>query len=74
MLGEEGQLFGLQEVKSYSESSRSHIALTYDGSNAVGNWSLESIHPGRELNKPVPLFKKLDSSVAEYELNRLKGS
>jgi len=35
-LGYEGQLFGTQEVVEYQEETRSHQALTYDHSGAVG--------------------------------------
>jgi len=72
MLGEDGQLFGVQIVKSYEEQTRSHIALTYDGSAAVGKWERTDIPAGRQLPKPKPLFKKLEPSVAEEELARLK--
>ncbi len=71
LLGEEGNLFGQQVVKEYAESSRSHIALTYDGETAVGQWSRTEIPVGLTLPKPQPLFKKLDQSVVEDELARL---
>jgi methionyl-tRNA synthetase len=35
-LGYEGQLFGTQHVVEYQEETRSHEALTYDHSGAVG--------------------------------------
>lgn len=71
MLGESGQLFGQQLLRDYHESERSHTALTYDGSTAVGRWQRTSIPTGRQLPKPLPLFKKLDTAVAEQELARL---
>jgi methionyl-tRNA synthetase len=71
MLGEEGSLFGAQKVETYQESSRSHVALTYDGETAVGQWSRTPLPAGRELPKPQPLFKKLEESVVEEELARL---
>lgn len=71
MLGEEGQLFGRQLVETYEESSRSHIALTYDDTTAVGDWQRDEIPAGRQLPKPKPLFKRLDPSVPEEELKRL---
>jgi methionyl-tRNA synthetase len=73
MLGEDGQLFGQQVVKEYQEKNRDHIALTYDGSKAVGHWERVEIPSGRKLNKPSPLFQKLDPSVAEEELARLNA-
>jgi methionyl-tRNA synthetase len=71
MLAEEGQLFGDQKVESYDESERSHIALTYDATHAVGSWGRVVVPDGRTLPKPAPLFKKLDESVVEDELARL---
>jgi methionyl-tRNA synthetase len=71
MLGEEGTLFGQQKVETYYETTRSHVALTYDGDTAVGKWERAEIPAGRQLPKPLPLFKKLDASVVEDELSRL---
>lgn len=71
LLGEEGQIFGNQVVQEYEESTRKHVALTYDASPAVGSWERSEIPIGRQLPKPKPLFKKLDQSVVEDELGRL---
>ena len=73
MLGEDGELFGVQKVETYRESVRSHVALTYDGAVAIGQWKRTTILPGRQLPKPRPLFKKLDPSIAEEELARLES-
>jgi len=74
MLGEEGNLFGRQVVETYQEEKNSHIGLTYDGSLAIGEWRSSQIPAGRQLPKPWPLFKKLDPSVAEEEVDRLKAN
>lgn len=71
MLGENGQLFGRPVVKKYQERIRDHVALTYDGSEAIGQWERTEIPVGRKLPKPSPLFRKLDPSVADEELARL---
>jgi len=71
MLGETGTIFGEQQVKTYEERERSHVALTYDGATAVGAWERREIPAGRRLPKPRPLFKKLDESIVEEELARL---
>ncbi|HET6443722.1 MAG TPA: methionine--tRNA ligase [candidate division Zixibacteria bacterium] len=73
MLGEDGRLFGEQKVQSYEETKSSHLALTYDGSQAIGQWVSSEIPVGRQLPKPNPLFRKLDSSIAEDELGRLQS-
>lgn len=73
MLGESGTLFGQQKVETYHETTRSHVALTYDGATAVGAWARTAIPTGRQLPKPAPLFKKLEPSVAAEELARLRA-
>jgi methionyl-tRNA synthetase len=80
-LGYEGQpfgsaqdmLFGTQQVVEYEEETRSHRALTYDHSGAVGTWTKSELPPGQALRPPAPLFKKLDESVVEEEYARLEG-
>jgi methionyl-tRNA synthetase len=71
LLGEEGKIFGSQQVITYQESNSSHEALTYDGSEATENWSRSVIPAGRRFPTPRPLFKKLDPALAEEELERL---
>jgi methionyl-tRNA synthetase len=70
-LGYEGQLFGRQHTESFTEKEREHIALGYDGSQAVGHWEPSQLAPGQPLHKPGPLFKKLEPEVAEEEIRRL---
>jgi methionyl-tRNA synthetase len=72
-LGYEGQLFGTQHVVEYEEETRSHRALTYDHSGAVGSWTRSELPPGQALREPAPLFKKLDESVVEEEHARLEA-
>jgi methionyl-tRNA synthetase len=71
LLGEDGQLFGAQVVAEYAETDSKHFALTYDDTTAVGTWERSEIEIGRNLPKPKPLFKKLDSDLVEAELARL---
>jgi methionyl-tRNA synthetase len=72
-LGYDGQLFGTQKVVEYQEETRSHEALTYDHSGAIGTWTKSELPPGQVLREPAPLFKKLDESVIEEEYARLAG-
>jgi len=72
-LGYEGPLFGTQQVVTYEEETRSHEALTYDHSGAVGTWAVSALPAGQALREPAPLFKKLDESVIEEEYARLAG-
>ena len=82
----QGRLFGTQQVVEYQEEARhgglrSHQALTYDHSGAVGTHSLRSVQawaksalpPGQPLREPAPLFKKLDESLIDEEYARLEG-
>ena len=70
-LGYDGQLFGTQQVVEYEETTRSHRALTYDHTGAIGAWVKSELPPGQALRQPAPLFKKLDESVVEEEHARL---
>jgi methionyl-tRNA synthetase len=72
-LGYDGQLFGTQQVVVYEEETRSHRALTYDHTQAVGTWAKSELPPGQALREPAPLFKKLDESVVEEEYARMEG-
>jgi hypothetical protein len=72
-LGYDGQLFGTQHVVEYQEESRSHQALTYDHSSAIGTWAKSELPPGQALRQPAPLFKKPDESVVKEETVRPEG-
>ena len=72
-LGYDGQLFGTQQVVEYHEATRSHEALTYDHSGAVGTWAKSELPAGQALREPAPLFRKLDEGVIEEEYARLEG-
>jgi methionyl-tRNA synthetase len=72
-LGYEGQLFGTQHVVDYQEKTRSHQALTYDHSGAIGTWAASQLPPGQALRKPAPLFKKLDEELIDEEYARMAG-
>ncbi len=71
MLGFEGQLFGETRIASFDEEEQSHEALVIDNTHAIGSWEPQTLPPGQALPKPMPLFKKLDPSVAEDEIERL---
>jgi len=71
-LGYDGQLFGTQEVVEYEEDTKSHRALTYDHTGAIGTWAVSDLPPGQALRQPAPLFRKLDESVIEEEYARLE--
>ncbi len=68
MLGREGRLFGRQYTETVRDARGSHRVLRYDHAPAVGVWAPEDLTPGAALPKPRPLFVKLDTDVAEREL------
>jgi methionyl-tRNA synthetase len=70
-LGYDGRLFGTQQVVEYQEKTRSHQALTYDHTGAVGTWTPSRLQPGQALRPLAPLFKKLDESLIDKEYARL---
>lgn len=73
MLGYDGQLFGQQYTQTFTETERSHAALCYDSSQAIGKWEPSQLPAGQKLLQPSPLFRKLDEDVVEEELVRLLG-
>lgn len=66
-LGYEGQLFGELLIKEIEEETRNHKALVYDGENAIGKWAKSDLQPGQALQKPEPLFVKLEPEIVEAE-------
>ena len=67
MLGYDGQLFGELNIENYSEETRDHLALVYDGSAAIGEWQASKLKQGQTLRQPSPLFVKLDPEIVEQE-------
>lgn len=67
MLGYEGQLFGEQKIETYHEETRDHKGLIYDGSKAIGTWEKTTLAQGQALQKPSPLFTKLDPEIVDEE-------
>ncbi len=70
-LGNKAPLFGETQIETFQEKTRSHQALTYDGSGATGEWRPYAVEPGTELLKPEPLYRKLDEDAVEQERARM---
>jgi methionyl-tRNA synthetase len=70
-LGYDGALFGRAYTEILTESERSHLAMRYDGSAAVGRWAVSGLQAGQALREPRPLFLKLEPTVAEEEVERM---
>ena len=70
-LGYETSIFGEQVIETVEDARGTHEVLRYDDAAASGTWAFEALPAGRPLQKPKPIFKKLDDSVVEEELARL---
>ncbi|HET6846590.1 MAG TPA: methionine--tRNA ligase [Anaerolineales bacterium] len=72
-LGYEDRLFGDSYVETAQDDLGQHRVLRYRPTTTSSSpaWTPSALEPGRRLNQPAPLFKKLDESVAEAERARL---
>ncbi len=70
-LGYQQPLFGQQAITEVEEPGRLHQALTYDPTPASGRWQPSQLPTGQALERPKPLFRKLDDSIVEQERARL---
>jgi methionyl-tRNA synthetase len=72
LLGYDGFVAGPLEFREETEEDGStHTVLTGDYAGWVGKWEPSDLPPGQRLREPVPLYRKLDPSVAEEELARM---
>lgn len=69
-LGYETPIFGELYIEEVGADTAKHSVLRYDARKACGSWAYEVLPAGRALQKPKPLFTKLDESVIEEELAR----
>jgi methionyl-tRNA synthetase len=70
-LGYDEPLFGIQKIEEVKDNLGTHRVLRYFQQNATGRWEPSQLLPGRELQKPEPLFRKLDENIIEEERARL---
>ncbi len=70
-LGYEGELFGRSYTEVLRETTRTHLALRYDPTGATGRWQISELAPGQKLREPAPLFRKLDESIVDAEIERM---
>jgi methionyl-tRNA synthetase len=70
-LGYAQPLFGEQYVKTYPDALGEHTALRYRAGQACGRWEASQLQAGQALQKPEPLFRKLDEGILEEEMKRL---
>ena len=70
-MGYEGGLFGGSQIETVEDSLGEHRVLRYLQPTGRVAWEPSQLEPGRQLNEPGPLFKKLDEAVIEAERARL---
>lgn len=70
-MGYSTSLFGTQFSESQKDSLGSHLVLRYNPEGAAGRWQPSQLQPGVRLEKPEPLFRKLDPVIIEEERARL---
>jgi methionyl-tRNA synthetase len=70
-LGYTEPLFGKQYTEEISDSIDKHSVLRYRPDEASGRWEPSQLPPGQRLQKPAPLFRKLDANIVEEERDRL---
>ncbi|GAA0945362.1 methionine--tRNA ligase [Actinocorallia libanotica] len=71
MLGGEGVWSGMPRIEEVSEGERVYPVITGDYDAAQARWEHRPLAAGTPLQRPVPLFPKLDQSVVDEELARL---
>jgi methionyl-tRNA synthetase len=72
LLGHDGLLAGPLEFRPITEEDGSaHEVLTGDYGSWVGSWAPSELMPGRQLQEPRPLFRKLPPETVQEELDRL---
>ena len=71
--GYETPLFGEQYTETVKDSLGEHTVLRYrvERDSISPYWKPSELQPGKKLNQPGPLFKKLEEGVAEEERARL---
>jgi len=72
LLGYDGLLAGPLEFRAVTEDGGStHEVLTGDYASWAGSWAPSELAPGRKLQEPRPLFRKLPPETVQEELERL---
>jgi methionyl-tRNA synthetase len=70
-LGYTSPLFGEQFTEVQSDVLGEHTVLQYQSPNGSLKWKASQLTAGQILQKPSPLFRKLEPSIAEEERARL---
>ena len=63
----------IEEVDDLDIEGRSYPVITGDYEAVRGTWGRKAVVPGTEVPAPSPIFTKLDDSIVEDELARMRG-
>jgi methionyl-tRNA synthetase len=72
-LGYNLPLFGTQVIEEQADNLGTHKVLRYLPKGAAGNWVPSQLEAGQVLDKPKPLFRKLDDDIVISERARLRA-
>jgi methionyl-tRNA synthetase len=63
------------EVKDLDDETRGYPIITgdYELGKSILKWGHHKVVPHTEIEKPTPVFVKLDESIVQEELNRMTG-
>jgi methionyl-tRNA synthetase len=73
-LGYEHSLAGEQFIDMIADDLGEHRALRYSKAGSDGIWKPRKLPAGQKLNRPSPIFKKLEPEIADQERGRLGTS
>jgi methionyl-tRNA synthetase len=71
VLGYSTPIFGDQVIQTVGAGDDVHEVLTHEPNVSEDIWAFEALPAGRTLDKPTPLFRKLDTEIIEEELKRM---
>jgi len=74
LLGYDGVIAGPVEFREVEDGGETHEILTGDYTGWVGTWEPSNLQPGQPLREPKPLFRKLDESIVDEELARMRDA
>ena len=64
----------IEEVTDLDDDTRHYPVITGDYRSVRGTWQPRAVVPGTKVDKPTPVFTKLDDAIVEEELERLRQS
>ena len=73
MLGHDGVIAPQPVVREYEEEEGARHVVLGDDYDATPRWRPSEVPAGRPLPEPKALFRKLDDSVVEEELDRMQA-